>query len=230
MSTNAGTAVATASKETDFVLLNALPQEMVAKAQILCVHIRVQVAVPACFCDSGCFLIPNLTPPPTATPGFLQPRQRQGFPRRCHVYSWLHLRDEASSERAYVAFEPVAAHGATNSATNQPRDKHTLTHRAPCVAGIFWEWLSTVGLKKGAEVEPFGSVEGLIASMIRMKYIVKITVPSNEQDNTFFRWGQRARREISEKSVVTFLALVRRRKGGHHGRDCDGVNECAAVP
>ena len=35
MSTNAGTAVATASKETDFVLLNALPQEMVAKAQIL---------------------------------------------------------------------------------------------------------------------------------------------------------------------------------------------------
>ena len=63
MSTNAGTAVATASKETDFVLLNALPQEMVAKAQILCVHIRVQVAVPACFCDSGCFLIPNLTPP-----------------------------------------------------------------------------------------------------------------------------------------------------------------------
>jgi hypothetical protein len=94
--------------------------------------------------------------------------------------------------------------------TPSPPDltRHISPFAFPRAIANFWEWLSSLGLAKGSTVEPFGSVDNLIATLIRMKYLAKVTVPSLEQNTVFYRWGQRARREVSEKSVVTFLALV----------------------
>lgn len=97
----------------------------------------------------------------------------------------------------------------------------------------FWEWLSSLGLAKGSTVEPFGSVDNLIATLIRMKYLTKVTVPSLEQNTVFYRWGQRARREVSEKSVVTFLALVGRLEpnpSGVKGRIAEGGSPYVFFP
>eukprot|EP00730_Choanoeca_flexa_P010440 TRINITY_DN1799_c0_g1_i2.p2 TRINITY_DN1799_c0_g1~~TRINITY_DN1799_c0_g1_i2.p2 ORF type:complete len:265 (+),score=47.20 TRINITY_DN1799_c0_g1_i2:1252-2046(+) len=86
--------------------------------------------------------------------------------------------------------------------------KHTIS------AHDLWSFLEDIGLPRQTEHAALGIISTFIDQLVAEKFLtkLKITQTGNGESVEHYRWGQRARAELSQKDIVKFMADI-------HGQD-----------